>query len=1731
MLQNKILSKITSLLLLLVILCTSVVVGIFDPHYTEKTKSYRLDPYIARELQRTHHHHNHQHQHQNQNQHHEVIPSYRSQSNPRLSSSFGRYQESSSSISSSSRDTIEQQERHANHDRKDYANNLDDYYGGCPSGYTGLLPYPYDCRRFVNCWKGRAYIQTCGPGTVFNGDTLECDNPNKVVCKGLNAKSYENSQSTNNRLGRLERHDEAEDMEVSCPQGHTGLLPHPNDCSKFLNCASGIMHIQTCGPQTMFNPRMKVCDFATKVDCTGRGGAARGGDDSSLNSSPSQSPTSWSGNRGGKNFEITTTQNQPTQPQRKGWQHNHNHHHDHGHNHNHHQHGFHHHDYPSGPSSAGSLMYHNHNCTHRSHQNHYPQHVSPPPQQPTVSTPLIYRNRWTSMNRTRPAAPTTKTSTVPVRSWTPTPNPQPSGWRPILQQPIPSKPTWFNREGSGTTTPPSNYPNSYFGSTPIPGTDTTIYYAQPVDDNQPSEEVFTNVVGADISEITLPVNRRNFIRGVFTPTADRSIPSDPSLDAINIPNINLMPPYPTITSDDRQFQIPDEDLPHPFQPNFQDPPSRPDFNAQGRNPPVDSRDAVFLNSGSYQPPQSNRRPDSYPQGGDGSMDAINIPNQNLMPPHVSPPSSDDRQSEIPEQFPDLQPPPLPQPPASRPSQNHPRTFPNENPIYDINIRNNLPVPQTTTPKWEEPYPDYSSVYPSFTLPNSRPSSKPVSRDSVAQSPPSSVTPSWLRPEPPLPSYSPNPADSVIISPTSSSRDNPWIRIDESNLFGGMLPPLPPDSEPPSSFNPFSSTQPPSIQSTTPPPLKTNVRVFQVFPPPEVRNATTKIHPNPFYSPSYSGVAHSRNTSWPSIKTYPPSRSTTPSPRSWTTTPFPKFWPTTPQTPEDNFKPDIVFSHDGGVVIASHHMSPTTTQRHGLSPPSYNREYYQPTTPMSVHRAAPLETDTNDEQTGQMPISEAIKLLLRPYINRSGTVTDDMVSKAESHIMNLSQSLDPTSTSTTTIRSSVAPDGLRKDVEIVFAGEQNSLSPSYAPPPPLPSSSVQHPPPSKYHQSERHNRHFHQMHPNMPNPFGNELGASGVGEDDDRPTAAASGVVRSTTPFLEETSPEAVGNVKETDLCEFDCGNGQCVKTFETCDGINNCENKKDEEQCGHLGYEIRLSNEGYGRVEVKILGQWGYVCDDKFGIQDANVVCRELGFPLGASEVHGNSYYPPADGGEVSFIMDEVDCAGNETSLKDCRFMGWGVSDCGPDEVAGVQCKTPVMTCPNDYWLCSTSKECIPPAFVCDNVPDCTDKSDESTAICNSTVEFRLKGGRSKQEGRLEVLYRGVWGTVCDDDFGQTEAQVACNSLGFYGPAAIVKNAFGPGTGPIWLDQLSCYGNETSLDTCNHWSWGEHNCNHTEDVSLKCTPGSAPPSKNTKTKGPSNSEEDVQTAASDDIGMDLYPMERSSKSTNSRKVCGHFNANLTDEFPRELERVVKGNIAKRGHHPWQATIRTKGRGGISSHWCGAVLISKKHLLTAAHCLVGYPKGAYFIRLGDHYANIAESSEIDSYIENWYIHEKFREGTHMNNDIAVIVMKNPVRFNDYIQPICLPQEGTEYKEGRRCTISGWGSIQSGVSTPSNNLRVAEIPVISDEVCKLPHVYGNSVTEGMFCAGFLEEGVDACEGDSGGPFVCSDSDAETLYGIISWGQQCGHANKPGVYVKIEKYLNWIYEKIRFSMQPTD
>ncbi|KAM6957750.1 galectin-3-binding protein A-like [Aplochiton taeniatus] len=104
--------------------------------------------------------------------------------------------------------------------------------------------------------------------------------------------------------------------------------------------------------------------------------------------------------------------------------------------------------------------------------------------------------------------------------------------------------------------------------------------------------------------------------------------------------------------------------------------------------------------------------------------------------------------------------------------------------------------------------------------------------------------------------------------------------------------------------------------------------------------------------------------------------------------------------------------------------------------------------------------------------------------------------------------------------------------------------------------------------------------------------------------------------------------------------------------------------------------------------------------------------------------------------------------------------------------------------------------------------------------EVRLTGSQAVSEGRVEVYHDGKWGTVCDDNWDLAEAQVVCRQLQFTAAkSAVSGGTYGEGSGPIWLDDLSCKGTEKSLSSCPFKGWGETDCSHKEDAGVVCETG------------------------------------------------------------------------------------------------------------------------------------------------------------------------------------------------------------------------------------------------------------------------------------------------------------------------
>ena len=105
-----------------------------------------------------------------------------------------------------------------------------------------------------------------------------------------------------------------------------------------------------------------------------------------------------------------------------------------------------------------------------------------------------------------------------------------------------------------------------------------------------------------------------------------------------------------------------------------------------------------------------------------------------------------------------------------------------------------------------------------------------------------------------------------------------------------------------------------------------------------------------------------------------------------------------------------------------------------------------------------------------------------------------------------------------------------------------------------------------------------------------------------------------------------------------------------------------------------------------------------------------------------------------------------------------------------------------------------------------------------SLGSIHLVGGSWSGEGRVEIYHHGAWGTVCDDYWDINDARVVCRSLGYSdASSAPISAHFGQGSGQVWLDDVNCQGDETSLERCSHSGWDVHNCGHHEDASVICS--------------------------------------------------------------------------------------------------------------------------------------------------------------------------------------------------------------------------------------------------------------------------------------------------------------------------
>uniref|UniRef100_A0AAY5EF75 SRCR domain-containing protein n=1 Tax=Electrophorus electricus TaxID=8005 RepID=A0AAY5EF75_ELEEL len=227
---------------------------------------------------------------------------------------------------------------------------------------------------------------------------------------------------------------------------------------------------------------------------------------------------------------------------------------------------------------------------------------------------------------------------------------------------------------------------------------------------------------------------------------------------------------------------------------------------------------------------------------------------------------------------------------------------------------------------------------------------------------------------------------------------------------------------------------------------------------------------------------------------------------------------------------------------------------------------------------------------------------------------------------------------------------------------------------------------------------------------------------------------------------------------------------------------------------VRLSGgrECEGQVEVYFIQDWRRVLLDSCSVSEASVVCRQLGC---GSVLNFSSSSPSIPDQHSHMCVTGFNCSGSEAHLGNCSSANLLNLSCSSREQLSITCSGIVLS----FRACKHACVCV-----------CVFNSAHSS--------IRLVGSGGDCAGRLEVFHNGSWGTVCDDSWDIEDAQVVCRQLQCgVALSAHVPAWFAHGTGPIWLNEVQCEGNETSIWNCRYQLCGEHECGHKEDVGVVCS--------------------------------------------------------------------------------------------------------------------------------------------------------------------------------------------------------------------------------------------------------------------------------------------------------------------------
>lgn len=221
---------------------------------------------------------------------------------------------------------------------------------------------------------------------------------------------------------------------------------------------------------------------------------------------------------------------------------------------------------------------------------------------------------------------------------------------------------------------------------------------------------------------------------------------------------------------------------------------------------------------------------------------------------------------------------------------------------------------------------------------------------------------------------------------------------------------------------------------------------------------------------------------------------------------------------------------------------------------------------------------------------------------------------------------------------------------------------------------------------------------------------------------------------------------------------------------------------------------------------------------------------------------------------------------------------------------------------------------------------------------------------------------------------------------------------------------------------------------------------------------------------------------------------------RNSSRIVGGQETTIDKFPYMVNLHRNGQFS-----CGGSLITARCVLTAAHCVYMIPVKDFVINAGVSFLNSPQPYVRK--VERSFV-SKFYSPYTLDMDVAILKLMEPIIPDSTVQIVNLCTHSPKPEE--LVSIVGWGVTSEGSSDPSEQIRTANIPVLSRQSCIKAYRGQAQITGSMFCA-TVPGTIDSCSGDSGGPVIYQGR----VCGIVSWGFGCAREKYPGVYTNIANF----------------